>query len=565
VSAPTSDASTNPSGWAGDEQSAAVQVSASGAASEAAARHVPALIEAGIASRIAAQDPTVWGQAAESEASIRLGWVALAETSRPLIAPIEALRAELAAEGVDRVVLCGMGGSSLAPEVITAAAGVPLVVLDGTDPGQVWAALSTDLDRTVVVVSSKSGSTVETDSQRRAFEAAFTAAGIDPRSRIVVVTDPGSPLEAASTQAGYRAIFQADPMVGGRFSALTAFGLVPCGLAGADVPALLDQAAAVADLLAEDAETNPALVLGTALGGTDPLRDKIVFADAGSSLPGFADWAEQLIAESTGKEGTGVLPVALDGPGAPELAAPAPDVLAVRLVDDAAAAGASGDGVAVSGPLGGQFLLWEYAVAIAGYLLGINPFDQPDVESAKVAARGMLDSRPTPPPPDAVDGGIEIRATPGLLGGAGTLDGAIEALLATLGPRGYLAVMAYLDRERDTALAGVRPLLAAGSGRPVTFGWGPRFLHSTGQYHKGGPAVGAYLQITADAAQDLDVPGRPFTFGQLIAAQAAGDAQVLAEHDRPVLRLHLPDRKAGIRAVLAAARAVAARRGQGLA
>lgn len=542
--------------WAGDEQSAVLEVTASGAAASAVAVHAARLVDAGIAGGISAQDGTLWGEAATPEALIRLAWVDLPETSRPVVEQVEALRAELLAEGVDRVVLCGMGGSSLAPEVITRTAGVPLVVLDGTDPGQVRAAL-VDLERTVVVVSSKSGGTVETDSQRRAFEAAFTAAGIDAARRIVVVTDPGSPLEQASLDAGYRAVFRADPHVGGRFSALTAFGLVPSGLAGADVAGLLDEAAVVADLLSEDAEGNPAVVLGSALGGTDPLRDKVVFVDEGSGIVGFPDWVEQLIAESTGKDGTGLLPVVVEGPQAPEATAAADDVLVVRLVSgrdeaeaaDAADAGAvrvTEDGLTVAGPLGAQMLLWEYATSIAGKLLGINPFDQPDVESAKKAARGLLDARPAPQAPAFVDGAVEVRATPGLLGAASTVDEAVAALLGELGPRGYVAVMAYLDRESDTALAGVRAPLAQRSGRPVTFGWGPRFLHSTGQFHKGGPAVGVYLQVTGDAVEDLEIPDRPFTFGQLIAAQAAGDAQVLADHGRPVLRLHLTDRKAGL-------------------
>jgi glucose-6-phosphate isomerase len=567
--------------WAGDEQSALVEVTASGAAAEAVAAHLPALVADGVASGIAGRQPGLWGEAAQAEASIRLGWVESFETSRPLVAEVSQLRADLAAEGVDRVVLCGMGGSSLAPEVITATSEVPLVVLDGTDPGQVRSAL-VELQRTVVVVSSKSGSTVETDSQRRAFEDAFAEGGIDPASRIVVVTDPGSPLEKAATEAGYRAVFRADPTVGGRFSALTAFGLVPSGLAGADIAALLDEAAGVADLLAEDADGNPALVLGAALGGTQPLRDKVVFVDEGSQIPGFADWAEQLIAESTGKDGTGLLPVVVEGPDAPEVAGfdsvidalPADDMLVVRLVgiddegaEDDEGAGVTGaadsapvDGstVTVGGSLGAQFLLWEYAVSVAGRLLGINPFDQPDVESAKAAARGLLDARPEPAAPDAVDGVIEIRATPGLLPvsadpGAGSVgvEAAASALLSALGPRGYLAVMVYLDRERDGALAAIRAPLAVLAARPVTFGWGPRFLHSTGQFHKGGPPVGVYLQVTGEAAEDLPVPGRPFTFGQLIAAQAAGDAQVLAGHDRPVLRLHLRDRTAGIKQLLA--------------
>ncbi len=548
------------------ERGSVLDVAADGEAAEAVARLVPELVEQGVASAISRQDSTLWGEAAQSEASIRLAWVDLHETSRDLVPRIEELRAELAAEGVDRVVLAGMGGSSLAPEVITATAGVPLVVLDSTDPGQVRRALAEGLERTVLVVSSKSGGTVETDSQRRAFTAAFDAAGIDAASRMVVVTDPGSPLEKASLEAGYRAVFRADPHVGGRFSALTAFGLVPSGLAGVDVADLLDDAAVVADLLAEDAEGNPALVLGAALGGTDPLRDKIVFVDEGSGIVGFADWAEQLLAESTGKEGTGLLPVVTEGPDSPEVTGGADDVLVVRLVsardeqDDggtapiepAAAARAGGDGVTVAGPLGAQMLLWEYAVAVAGRLLGINPFDQPDVESAKQAARGLLDARPEPRPADLVDGAVEIRGTPGLLDGVESLDGAVAALLSRLGPTGYLAVMAYLDRERDTALAAVRAPLAARTGRPVTFGWGPRFLHSTGQYHKGGPPVGVYLQVTGATEPDLEIPERPFTFGQLIAAQAAGDAQVLADHDRPVLRLHLVDRSAGLARVIEA-------------
>ena len=420
------------------------------------------------------------------------------------------------------------------------------------------AALADDLERTVIVVSSKSGSTVETDSQRRAFEAAFAAAGIDPASRVVVVTDPGSPLEQASLAAGYRAVFRSDPNVGGRFSALSAFGIVPSGLAGADVSALLDEAGVVADLLADDGEGNPALVLGAVLGGTRPLRDKVVFVDEGCGIVGFADWAEQLVAESTGKDGTGLLPVVVEEPSAPEIVSAADDALVVRLVPvqdaaevaDEAEAGAAPDGgsgaeVTVSGPLGAQFLLWEYATAVAGRLLGINPFDQPDVERAKKAARGLLDAQPVPAPADLVDGVVEIRGTPGLLDGVTDLPGALEALLARLSPNGYVGVMAYLDREHDAEVAALRPALAAHSGRPVTFGWGPRFLHSTGQFHKGGPACGVYLQVTGEPGADLPVPGRPFTFGQLISAQAAGDAQVLAEGGRPVLRLHLRNRTAG--------------------
>ncbi|MBA2699168.1 MAG: glucose-6-phosphate isomerase [Nocardioidaceae bacterium] len=502
------------------------------------------LVDDKVASKLAAQDPTVWGAEAESEASVRLSWVGLPLSSRPLLAEIDALRAQLWSEEVDQVVLCGMGGSSLAPEVISRTYDVPLQILDSTSPSVVHETVSGDLSRTVVVISSKSGGTLETDSQRRSFAAAFEAAGIDAASRFVVVTDPGSDLERLARDEGYRSVFLADPNVGGRYSALTAFGLVPTGLAGIDVAELLDEAEAVMERLAGDAADNPALVLAAALAGNDG-RDKVAIVDLGSGISGFADWAEQLIAESTGKLGKGVLPVAVEGPSAPEVQWPASDVVvAVLVAPEAAGEAPEGVGepwVAVSGTLGAQLLTWETATAVAGRMLGINPFDQPDVESAKKAARGLLDQQPEPDPAVLMHEGVEVRGPQGLLDGVDSLEGAISALLDQLGPDSYLAVMAYADSHRDRALHRVREQLARRTNRPVTFGWGPRFLHSTGQYHKGGPAQGVFLQITRDEPVDVEIPGRPFTFGTLIAAQAAGDAKVLAEHGRPVLRLHLVD------------------------
>jgi glucose-6-phosphate isomerase len=499
-----------------------------------------ALVKDSVASRLSAQDATLWGPDAEDEAGKRLSWVSLATSSRPLLAEIDALRAELRAEGLDRVVLCGMGGSSLAPEVITRSYGVPLEILDSTNPSTVSRALAADLQRTVVVVSSKSGSTLETDSQRRSFHSAFEAAGIDPASRFVVITDEGSELEKLARDQGYRRVFLADPRVGGRYSALTAFGLVPSGLAGADIAELLDSADEVSGDLANDGPDNPGLVLAAALAG-DPGRDKVVIASAGSGIVGFADWAEQLIAESTGKQGRGVLPVALEGVDAPEIGRPADDVTVALLVADPTAS-LDTDGnpaVFVSGALGAQFLAWETATAAAGRLLGINPFDQPDVESAKQAARSLLDAEPQAAPPDVVDNGLELRGSPGLLDDVDTAAGGVEALLARLGGDGYVAVMAYLDPVRDARLVDVRASLARRTGRPVTFGWGPRFLHSTGQYHKGGPPTGVYLQVTGQPEADLAVPDRPFTFHEFLTAQAVGDGQVLADKGRPVLRLHM--------------------------
>lgn len=526
--------------WAGIDDTAHIAVTASGVAAESVSAHVPTLVAGKIASRISNKDFTLWGTEAEKESSIRLGWVSFHESSRSILPGLLDVAAAMREGGKTRVVLCGMGGSSLGAEVIAKTTGVPLVVLDSTDPDQVRSALSGDLATTVVVVSSKSGSTLETDSQKRAFEDAFRKAGLDPTEHMVVVTDPDSPLEKASIDAGYT-VFRADPNVGGRFSVLSAFGLVPSALAGVDVEALLDEAAAVADNLADDSDANPALVLGAAMATEK--KPFLVFRDFGSGIVGLGDWAEQLIAESTGKSGKGILPVVVDnGDKAPDLEAAG--TLDVRLVPLEADPG-DGD-ITVAGTLGAQFLLWEYATAVAARLMEVGPFDQPDVESAKKAAWEILENPPVPEPSAFVDDGIEVRATPGLLDGVMTVAEAVAALESILEPDGYLAITAFLNREEHARLASVRAPMAARVHRPVTFGWGPRFLHSTGQFHKGGQPVGVFLQITGTFAEDLEIPDRPFTFGKVIAAQAAGDAKVLGEGDlkkgrekRPVLTLTL--------------------------
>ncbi|MDQ1621413.1 MAG: glucose-6-phosphate isomerase, partial [Actinomycetota bacterium] len=272
----------------------------------------------GLAKALVAKDPDLWGPEAREEAEQRLGWLDLPETSEALLPQLRALRDRFAAAQLDHVVLAGMGGSSLAPEVITHTAGVELTVLDSTDPHQVGAALADRLERTVVVVASKSGGTIETDSHYRAYSQAFTDAGIDPAERIVVVTDPGSPLEDRARKAGQEVVL-ADPNVGGRYSALSAFGLTPSLLAGADVERLLADARVLSTELAED--ENAGIVLGSAMGhGALAGHDKLVLADHNSGLVGFGDWAEQLIAESTGKEGTGILPVVVEGLDAPGFA-----------------------------------------------------------------------------------------------------------------------------------------------------------------------------------------------------------------------------------------------------
>jgi len=529
-----------------------IRIAVSGAAAEAVDRVVPQLVSDLVASRLTGLDSSLWGPDADEEAAKRLGWLESVLNSEPIVPDILALRDKLHADGVNHIVLGGMGGSSLAPEVITHTYGVELTILDSTEPGQVLAALTDRLETTAVVISSKSGGTVETDSQKRIYEKAFRDIGIDPIERIVVVTDPGSPLDVSARADGYR-VFNADPNVGGRFSALTAFGLVPSGLAGVDIAALLTEAEAVLLELAQDSIDNPGLILAAAIAGTRPLKNKLGIVADGTHIVGFADWAEQLIAESTGKIGKGLLPVVL-GTDAPELALNLPDLQIVRLVGDYDDTREVAEGeIEITGTLGAQLMTWEFATAIAGRLLGINPFDQPDVESAKVATRALLDARPEPSAPLFVENTIEVRGTTEFVTTT-DISGAVDALLAALGDDGYLSIQAYVDRVAHPALDELRDVLAARAGRPVTFGWGPRFLHSTGQFHKGGPAIGVFLQLTALPAEDLDIPDRPFTFGQLIQSQAAGDASVLAEHGRPVLTLTLTDPATGAAALVSALR-----------
>ncbi|GIJ74938.1 glucose-6-phosphate isomerase [Virgisporangium ochraceum] len=508
------------------------------------------LVDDGVAAKLVDKDPTLWGPAAEAESKIRLGWVDTHRRGRELLPQLAELRKELTARGLDHVVLAGMGGSSLAPEVITATLGKELTILDTTDPHQIRRALGDRLSRTVVVVASKSGSTVETDSHRRAYLAAFEEAGLDDiGGRFVVVTDPGSPFEGTAREMGAHVVL-ADPEVGGRYSALTAFGLVPSALAGVDVAELLDQADEFHASLAGDTG-NPALALGAALGAAALSgRDKVALISDGTGIIGLGDWAEQLLAESTGKEGRGILPVVVETPTSP--GAIGSDVLTVTyggaLGPDAVPGAGVDPHLSVNGPLGAQFLAWEFATAIAGRVIGINPFDQPNVAESKENTNRILDSGLPSASPSFVDGAIEVYGT------GSSLAEAVHHMLSAAEPGGYVAVMAYLDRFGDAAVAEVRSLLAAQTGRAVTFGWGPRFLHSTGQYHKGGPQEGAFLQITGAVTDDSPVPGKPYTFGELIAAQAGGDRQALSGRHRPLLHLHLTDRKAGIAQLLEALR-----------
>jgi len=496
------------------------------------------LLQRRFASRLFAGDATLWGPAAEAEASVRLGWTDVAPHAAPLIPEIEALRAEFVAAGIDRFVLCGMGGSSLAPAVITRWAGVPLVVLDSTHPAMVRRAIgdAEALARTAVIVSSKSGGTIETLSHLAAVETAFANAGIEASSRIVVVTDPGSSLERDSRLAGRR-VFLADPNVGGRFSALTAFGLVPSGLAGADIRRLVSDAAGARDELMQDTEANPALQLAAYVCAGLPTRFVLATRSGADADWGLGQWIEQLIAESTGKDGSGVLPISL-APNAHEFGTADDRVLPVQLRQTSAVEGAGSGrltdtdpmrGLSVAASLGAQLLLWEVVTAALGALMSVDPFNQPDVESAKVAARGLLNA-----PASEVEDSDDAAASP-----AAT----VAWLRAALPAGGYLAVQAFLDSGAAYVpkLAELREALAESLAAPVALCWGPSYLHSTGQLHKGGPAIGAYLQLVDAAMPAHPIPGAPHGFETLIEAQARGDRAVLSGRGRPVLTLRTED------------------------
>ncbi|MEH0842292.1 glucose-6-phosphate isomerase [Micromonospora sp. CPCC 205711] len=535
---------------AGPEAAAGLAVRGADAVDRSAPASVrEALVARDVPGRLARRDPTLWGPEAEAEAKVRLGWLDTHRRSRELLPQLAELAAEL--EDLDHVVLAGMGGSSLAAETITRSLGRPLTVLDTTDPGRIRAALADRLERTVVVVASKSGTTVETDSHRRAYWQAFLDAGMteaEAARHFVVVTDPGSPLEATANEMGV-VVVPADPEVGGRYAALTAFGLLPAALAGVGVIELLDDAEAFAASLDRDRD-NPALALGAALAAAATTgRATVALVGDGTGLDGLGDWAEQLLAESTGKAGAGILPVVVESPSAP--GATGPGVLTVShggalTAGDVPGAGLAPD-LAVNGPLGAHFLAWEYATAVASVVLGVNPFDQPDVAASKQHTARILERGEPAGAPSSTDGPVEVYAPAGF---PTDLDGALRRLVDEVDDEGYLAVTAYLDPVADADAARLRAALAAVTGRPVTFGWGPRFLHSTGQFHKGGPPVGSFLQLTGAVDVDLPVPGRPYSFGQLQAAQAAGDRQALVDRGRPVLRLHLTDRPTGLARLL---------------
>jgi glucose-6-phosphate isomerase len=519
---------------------------------------------ADVVRRIWDRDPTLWSDEEATRATIRdrLGWLAVADWSRARLEELEAFRRD--AERFLRVVLCGMGGSSLAPEVISRVYGVDearlggerrwrtdLVVLDSTDPTEVRAVEERlHPERTLVIVASKSGSTVET----RAHAAYLLERTGDP-ARFVAVTDPGSPLEALARERGFARVFLNPPDVGGRFSALSHFGLVPSVATGVEVAALLDAATEALDACRRPDDGNPGLQLGVALGELARRgRDKVTFVSSPGLEP-FGAWAEQLLAESTGKRGTGIVPVDGEPLGPPEVYGPDRVFVHLRLAGSsahvAALAALERAGhpvveirVASAADLGAQFFLWEFAVAVAGWRLGINPFDEPNVAESKENTARLLDAY-------AREGRLPeeepVAGEEGLLlyddAGGDSITGALARLFRSARPGRYLAVQAFLPRtpQVEEALAEIRTLVRDARRAATMVGFGPRYLHSTGQLHKGGPETGVFLQLTAAHPFDLPVPGAPYTFGTLQAAQAAGDLAALRRRGRRIVRVHLAE------------------------
>ncbi len=531
-------------------------------------RALDEIAEQKIVARIWKHDHTVWKPEPE-EITNRLGWLHTVEAMNESVEELEGFADRVRAEGYTQTLLLGMGGSSLAPEVFRKTFGVregylDLGVLDSTDPGAVLGqAERLDPRRTLFVVSTKSGTTVETLSLFKFFynRVAESLGEEGAGEHFVAITDPGSKLALLAEKHRFRATFLNDPNIGGRYSALSYFGLVPAALVGVDLRLLLDRATRM--ICSKEphvnVRNNPAARMGAIIGElANRGRDKLTLV-ASPEVSSFGDWVEQLIAESTGKEGRGILPLVGETLEPPDvygddrwfahlqMEGHKNNDAAIKALEDA------GHPVVRLGlgdlyDLGGQFFLWEMATAVAGHRLGINPFDQPNVDAAKVLARRMVD--------EYVKKGALPEAEPRLTGEGISVYGdakgaspaeALKAFLAKGKPGAYVAIHAYVKPSLETyaALQALRHRLRDSLRLAVTVGYGPRFLHSTGQLHKGDAGRGYFIQFTADDRKDAPIPeeagaaASSITFGVLKAAQAMGDREALREAGRSVIRLHL--------------------------
>jgi glucose-6-phosphate isomerase len=520
----------------------------------------------GVVERIWNRDPDLWKPADAAHAAVignRLGWLDVPLAMRGRVAELTALATEVQQAGFGDAVLLGMGGSSLCPEVLRtsfgSAAGYPVLhVLDTTDPEAIVnLERHLDIQRTLFLVASKSGTTLETSSHLAHFWEAVTASGVaEPGQSFIAITDPGTPLAQLATERRFRRLFENPGDIGGRYSALSLFGLVPAAVMGLDVGLLLDRAIAMRAACGPTTppERNWGLTLGSALSLAHAAgHDKVTILTP-PQITGFSLWAEQLIAESTGKEGKGYIPIGEEPVGKPGVYGDDRLFVLLRLGDEPSQVDMPDEALATAGfpvvtlelrdayDLGAEFLRWEFATAVAAVPLQIDPFDEPNVKESKdntgtvLAAYEKSGSLPEEAPAASSDGAAVY--------GGGPAASVEQALLAHLGearPGDYVAIMAYVD-PNSTNEGGLEEFRTAIRDRyrvATTMGFGPRFLHSTGQLHKGGPNTGIFIQVTTDDTVDASIPGQPFTFSVLKRAQAAGDLQSLRDHGRRVIRLHL--------------------------
>ena len=537
--------------------------------------------------RLFAKDASLWSADARVQEAIgeRLGWLDAPTEFAERIGALEGFGEGLRDAGFTTAIVAGMGGSSLAPDVLNRTFGpaedwLALRVLDSTDPVTVAATVD-DLDplATLVIVASKSGTTTEPlafladawDRVEGALRARHAPRFEHAGEMIVAISDPGKSIESIPHHDQLREFFLNPPDIGGRYSAISYVGLVPASLIGLDLDALLASATSMLGACREpDPELNPGVSLGLAIGTlAKGGRDKLTFL-ADPDIRAFGAWAEQLIAESTGKRGTGIVPVDQEPIGAIDrygqdrvfvrlaLAGGTGDTDADALSAAAAAAGHPVIRIELADPidLAAEFVRWEVATAIAGAVLGIDAFDQPNVEEAKQRTRDLLaghDTATTPAAaPIAADDALALFGDAPLRlssdGGTPTVAGELRRHLARRRPNAYLAIQAFIGPtpKRDAAIARIRTLLRDATGCATTAGYGPRFLHSTGQLHKGGPPTGWFIQLTEDHLADRPIPGWPYTFGRLIDAQAQGDFEAIEAHDLPIVRVHLADPDTGL-------------------
>ena len=525
-------------------------------------RRMTSLVSAEAADRIWGRDASFWDGDAERRASVsnRLGWLDVAVVMHEHVAAINAFAAQVRADGFADAVLLGMGGSSLAPEVLrqsisaqtSGTSHVQLHVLDTTNPATI-AAVTKQIDpaKTLFFISSKSGTTLEALSLFAYFHSLVEVAKPGRAGEnFVAVTDAGTPLETLAHERAFRHVFTNPGDIGGRYSALSYFGLAPAAVAGVDIAKLLGRGiAAATDARAPDSD---ALRLGAALGELALAgRDKCTFVVA-ARIASFGLWVEQLIAESTGKLGKGILPVADEPLGAPSRYGDDRVFVHLRLAGDdnagndaaMAALSASGAPVVTIDLADAYDIGREFVIAVVGQVLEINPFDEPNVKESKdntnrvlgeFTASGKLDG-------PGIDGANEPIALRGDGNGVmSDIAAAVRSVLSALRPHDYLAITAYVQptEASDAAFREIRAHVRDEYGVATTLGYGPRFLHSTGQLHKGGPATGVFLQVTAAESEDIAIPGKPFTFGQLKRAQGIGDFESIVAHGRPVLRVHI--------------------------